>query len=118
MCVLWRSDLETLLLPLLQMLYSAAGRAPSHLYMLLIILLILTQDASFAANVHKVPPSLPTQGSCGTWRPLATSFLDASRPSAGCRDLNSQGWCLLLDRICRRQQGTAAVYFGAMRPGS
>lgn len=50
-----RSDLETLLLPLLRMLYSAAGRAPSHLYMLLIILLILTQDASFAANVHKVP---------------------------------------------------------------
>ena len=50
------SDLETLLLPLLQMLYSAAGRAPSHLYMLLIILLILTQDASFAANVHKVRP--------------------------------------------------------------
>ena len=48
------SDLETLLLPLLHMLYGAAGRAPSHLYMLLIILLILTQDASFAANVHKV----------------------------------------------------------------
>ena len=48
-----RSDLETLVLPLLRMLYGAAGRAPSHLYMLLIILLILTQDASFAANVHK-----------------------------------------------------------------
>ncbi len=52
-----RSDLETLVLPLLRMLYGAAGRAPSHLYMLLIILLILTQDASFAANVHKVPAS-------------------------------------------------------------
>ena len=37
-----------------QMLYTASGRAPSHLYMLLIILLILTQDASFAVNVHKV----------------------------------------------------------------
>ena len=36
------------------MLYTASGRAPSHLYMLLIILLILTQDASFAVNVHKV----------------------------------------------------------------
>ena len=48
------SDLDTLLLPLLRMLYGAAGRAPSHLYMLLIILLILTQDASFAANVHTV----------------------------------------------------------------
>ena len=48
------SDLEVLLLPLLHMLYTASGRAPSHLYMLLIILLILTQDASFAANVHKV----------------------------------------------------------------
>ena len=43
-----------LLLPLLHMLYTASGRAPSHLYMLLIILLLLTQDASFAANVHKV----------------------------------------------------------------
>ncbi|CAL5220036.1 g1983 [Coccomyxa viridis] len=52
--VLVRSDLEVLLLPLLHMLYTAPGRAPSHLYMLLIILLILTQDASFAANVHKV----------------------------------------------------------------
>ncbi|CAL8468041.1 g7580 [Coccomyxa elongata] len=52
--VLVRSDLEVLLLPLLHMLYTASGRAPSHLYMLLIILLILTQDASFAANVHKV----------------------------------------------------------------
>ena len=48
------SDLEVLLLPLLHMLYTASGRAPSHLYMLLIILLLLTQDASFAANVHKV----------------------------------------------------------------
>lgn len=48
------SDLEVLLLPLLHMLYTASGRAPSHLYMLLIILLILTQDASFPANVHKV----------------------------------------------------------------
>ena len=48
------SDLEVLLLPLLHMLYTASGRAPSHLYMLLIILLILTQDASFAANVHRV----------------------------------------------------------------
>jgi hypothetical protein len=56
LCCCFHSDLDTLLLPLLHMLYGAAGRAPSHLYMLLIILLILTQDASFAANVHKVCP--------------------------------------------------------------
>ncbi|KAK9845745.1 hypothetical protein WJX81_001268 [Elliptochloris bilobata] len=53
--VLVRGDLETVLLPLLRLLYTAGGRhSPSHMYMLLIILLILSQDAAFAANVHAV----------------------------------------------------------------
>ncbi len=43
-----------MLLPLLRLLYTAGGRNASHMYMLLIILLILSQDAAFAANVHSV----------------------------------------------------------------
>jgi len=49
-----RRDLETVLLPLLKLLYAAGGRGASAMYMLLIILLILSQDAAFAANVHTV----------------------------------------------------------------
>jgi hypothetical protein len=49
-----RSDLDTLLMPLLRQLYDATRRAPSHMYMLLVIVLILSQDAAFAAAVHKV----------------------------------------------------------------
>ena len=49
-----RSDLDTLLMPLLRQLYDATQRAPSHMYMLLVIVLILSQDAAFAGAVHKV----------------------------------------------------------------
>ena len=53
-------DLEALTLPLLQQLYSASGRAPSRLYMLLIVVLILSQDAGFARNLHAITlPSVP-----------------------------------------------------------
>ena len=48
-----RSDLETLILPLLKMLYSSDRRTPSQMYMLLIILLVFSQDTAFAINVHK-----------------------------------------------------------------
>lgn len=48
-----RSDLDTILLPLLQMLYASDRRTSSQMYMLLIIVLLLSQDAAFAANVHK-----------------------------------------------------------------
>mmetsp|Transcript_6392 Transcript_6392/g.22497 ORF Transcript_6392/g.22497 Transcript_6392/m.22497 type:complete len:708 (-) Transcript_6392:16-2139(-) len=58
--VLARSDLDTLLAPLLEMLYHAPERRPNQIYMLLIILLILSQDASFNANIHKLElPSVP-----------------------------------------------------------
>lgn len=58
--VLVRGDLDALLLPLLEMLYHAPRRAPNQIYMLLIILLILSQDASFNAAAHAlVLPAIP-----------------------------------------------------------
>lgn len=50
-----RSDLDFLVLPILELLYMARGRSANQLYMMLIVLLILSQDTSFAHNVHKVP---------------------------------------------------------------
>lgn len=41
-------------MPVLEMLYHASKRTPNQIYMLLIILLVLSQDASFNANVHKL----------------------------------------------------------------
>ena len=49
-----RSDVDTLLLPILELLYTARGRSANQLYMLLIVLLILSQDPSFASNIHRV----------------------------------------------------------------
>ena len=48
-----RSDLDTVLLPLLHMLYASDRRSASQLYMLLIIVLLLSQDPAFAASVHR-----------------------------------------------------------------
>ena len=45
---------EVVLLPMLQMLYQTAGGAPSQLYMLLIVLLMLSQDPAFSKNVHRI----------------------------------------------------------------
>jgi hypothetical protein len=52
--LLARADLDALLLPLFALLYDAhaPGRPPNGAYMLLIIILILTQDASFHAAAH------------------------------------------------------------------
>nr|GMD80819.1 dymeclin isoform X2 [Ipomoea batatas] len=52
--VLVRTDLDTLLMPLLETLYNAPRRAPNQIYMVLIILLILSQDSSFNASIHKL----------------------------------------------------------------
>ena len=49
-----RSDIDTLLLPILELLYTARGRSANQLYMLLIVLLILSQEPSFASNVHRI----------------------------------------------------------------
>ncbi|KAH9298090.1 hypothetical protein KI387_029772 [Taxus chinensis] len=52
--VLVRTDLDTLLMPVLEMLYDAPRRSSNQIYMLLIILLILSQDSSFNASIHKL----------------------------------------------------------------
>ncbi|TYI66756.1 hypothetical protein E1A91_D09G247800v1 [Gossypium mustelinum] len=58
--VLVRTDLDTLLMPILETLYSASRRTSNQIYMLLIILLILSQDSSFNASIHKmIPPGVP-----------------------------------------------------------
>lgn len=58
--VLVRTDLDTLLMPILETLYNASKRTSNHIYILLIILLILSQDSSFNASIHKIVlPSIP-----------------------------------------------------------
>ncbi|KAL6845239.1 hypothetical protein ACP4OV_024734 [Aristida adscensionis] len=58
--VLVRTDMDTLLMPILEMLYNASRKTSNQIYMLLIILLILSQDSTFNASVHKlVLPSVP-----------------------------------------------------------
>lgn len=58
--VLVRTDLDTLLMPLLETLYNAPRRTSNQIYMVLIILLILSQDSSFNASIHKLMlPSVP-----------------------------------------------------------
>lgn len=52
--VLVRTDLDTLLMPILETLYNASRRTPNQIYMVLIILLILSQDSSFNASIHKL----------------------------------------------------------------
>ena len=47
-----RSDVDTLLLPLLEMLCDLDAISPSKLYMVLVILLILSQDPGFSADLH------------------------------------------------------------------
>lgn len=53
-----RSDLDSLLLPLLELLYKQDTLEANHMYMLLIIILMLSQEPSFSSNVHNVdaPP--------------------------------------------------------------
>ncbi|XP_078430945.1 dyggve-melchior-clausen syndrome protein [Wolffia australiana] len=55
-----RTDLDTLLMPILETLYNASRRTSNQIYMLLIILLVLSQDSSFNASIHKLLlPSVP-----------------------------------------------------------
>uniref|UniRef100_A0A803MQS5 Dymeclin n=1 Tax=Chenopodium quinoa TaxID=63459 RepID=A0A803MQS5_CHEQI len=58
--VLVRTDLDTLLMPILEILYNAPNRTSNQIYMLLIILLILSQDSTFNASVHKLDVYLHT----------------------------------------------------------
>eukprot|EP01105_Mastigella_eilhardi_P017274 TRINITY_DN3973_c0_g1_i1.p1 TRINITY_DN3973_c0_g1~~TRINITY_DN3973_c0_g1_i1.p1 ORF type:complete len:761 (-),score=198.74 TRINITY_DN3973_c0_g1_i1:63-2345(-) len=52
--ILSRTDCDTLLLPLLRTLYSSAGESSQKVYMILVIILILSHDASFNNNLHQI----------------------------------------------------------------
>ncbi|KAM7257579.1 hypothetical protein ACFE04_013320 [Oxalis oulophora] len=58
--VLVRTDLDTLVMPLLETLYNAVKKMTNQMYMVLIVLLILSQDSSFNASIHKMMlPGVP-----------------------------------------------------------
>uniref|UniRef100_A0A8C5M575 Dymeclin n=1 Tax=Leptobrachium leishanense TaxID=445787 RepID=A0A8C5M575_9ANUR len=52
--VLARTDIEILVLPILEILYHVEERNSHHVYMALIILLILTEDDGFNRSIHQV----------------------------------------------------------------
>ncbi|XP_068616250.1 dymeclin-like, partial [Brachionichthys hirsutus] len=52
--MLSRTDMENLVLPILEILYHVEDRNSHHVYMALIILLILTEDDAFNRSVHEV----------------------------------------------------------------
>ena len=47
-------NIDVVLLPMLQMLYTTSGGPPSQMYMLLIVILILSQNATFSWNIHQI----------------------------------------------------------------
>ncbi|KAK7084960.1 hypothetical protein SK128_027778 [Halocaridina rubra] len=53
--VLSRTDMENLILPILNTLYHAPDSTSHHIYMSLIILLILSEDDSFNKTIHDIP---------------------------------------------------------------
>uniref|UniRef100_A0A0D3DIS1 Uncharacterized protein n=1 Tax=Brassica oleracea var. oleracea TaxID=109376 RepID=A0A0D3DIS1_BRAOL len=59
--VLVRTDMDTMLMPILETLYNASRRTSSNqIYMMLIVLLMLSQDSSFNSSIHKmILPSVP-----------------------------------------------------------
>ncbi|KAL8048019.1 hypothetical protein ABFS82_07G036900 [Erythranthe guttata] len=58
--VLVRTDVDTLLMPMLETLYNAPSRTSNHIYMVLVIFLILSQDSSFNASIHElILPNVP-----------------------------------------------------------
>ncbi|XP_030048788.1 dymeclin [Microcaecilia unicolor] len=52
--MLARTDTESLVLPILEILYHVEERNSHHVYMALIVLLILTEDDSFNRSIHEV----------------------------------------------------------------
>ncbi|XP_061656436.1 dymeclin isoform X1 [Syngnathoides biaculeatus] len=52
--MLSRTDMDNLVLPILEILYHVEERNSHHVYMALIILLILTEDDAFNRSVHEV----------------------------------------------------------------
>ncbi|XP_035382936.1 dymeclin isoform X2 [Electrophorus electricus] len=58
--VLSRTDMESLVMPILEILYHVEERNSHHVYMALIILLILTEDDTFNRSIHEVDKYLHT----------------------------------------------------------
>ncbi|CAL8384931.1 unnamed protein product, partial [Gadus morhua 'NCC'] len=52
--MLSRTDMDNLVMPILEILYHVEERNSHHVYMALIILLILTEDDAFNRSVHEV----------------------------------------------------------------
>uniref|UniRef100_W5N140 Dymeclin n=1 Tax=Lepisosteus oculatus TaxID=7918 RepID=W5N140_LEPOC len=52
--MLSRTDMENLVMPILEILYHVEERNSHHVYMALIILLILTEDDAFNRSIHEV----------------------------------------------------------------
>uniref|UniRef100_A0A667YUC6 Dymeclin n=1 Tax=Myripristis murdjan TaxID=586833 RepID=A0A667YUC6_9TELE len=52
--VLSRTDMDNLVMPILEILYHVEERNSHHVYMALIILLILTEDDAFNRSIHEV----------------------------------------------------------------
>uniref|UniRef100_A0A674NEB1 Dymeclin n=1 Tax=Takifugu rubripes TaxID=31033 RepID=A0A674NEB1_TAKRU len=52
--MLSRTDMDNLVLPILEILYHVEDRNSHHVYMALIILLILTEDDTFNRSIHEV----------------------------------------------------------------
>lgn len=52
--MLSRTDMENLVMPILEILYHVEERNSHHVYMALIILLILTEDDTFNRSIHEV----------------------------------------------------------------
>uniref|UniRef100_A0A4W5NJD8 Dymeclin n=1 Tax=Hucho hucho TaxID=62062 RepID=A0A4W5NJD8_9TELE len=52
--MLSRTDMENLVVPILEILYHVKDRNSHHVYMALIILLILTEDDTFNRSIHEV----------------------------------------------------------------
>lgn len=52
--ILSRTDIDNLVMPILEILYHVEERNSHHVYMALIILLILTEDDAFNRSIHEV----------------------------------------------------------------
>ncbi|XP_033127312.1 dymeclin-like [Anneissia japonica] len=53
-CVLSKTNIDNLVLPLLKILYNAPDSNSHHIYMALIVLLILSEDDAFNKSIHEV----------------------------------------------------------------
>ena len=86
-----RSDVDVLVLPLLQQLFRSGEDSSHHLYMLLIVLLLLSQDQVFNKAVHEIVSvrgMSQHSNSPTVWRPR----MEFSRMfSIGCKKLSTSG---------------------------